>query len=53
MNKQELILKIKQLEGVTQDERAYLINLSNNKKKYGLVWEDKPEDGSKAFGKFD
>ncbi|MBP2281733.1 adenine-specific DNA-methyltransferase [Flavobacterium sp. CG_23.5] len=44
MNKQELISKIKKLEGVTQDERAYLINLVNTKKKYGLVWEDKPED---------
>jgi len=44
MNKQDLIAKIKQLEGITQDERAYLINLVNTKKKYGLVWEDKPED---------
>ncbi|MFY8188996.1 MAG: site-specific DNA-methyltransferase [Flavobacterium sp.] len=43
MNKQDLIAKIKQLDGVTQDERAYLINLVNTKKKYGLVWEDKPE----------
>ncbi|ENA1802865.1 site-specific DNA-methyltransferase [Flavobacterium psychrophilum] len=44
MNKQDLISKIKKLDGVTQDERAYLINLVNTKKKYGLVWEDKPED---------
>ena len=44
MNKQDLISKIKQLDCVTQDERAYLINLVNTKKKYGLVWEDKPED---------
>lgn len=44
MNKQDLISKIKKLEGVTQDERSYLINLVNTKKKYGLVWEDKPED---------
>ncbi|MCB6062424.1 site-specific DNA-methyltransferase [Flavobacterium psychrophilum] len=44
MNKQALISKIKKLDGVTQDERAYLINLVNTKKKYGLVWEDKPED---------
>jgi adenine-specific DNA-methyltransferase len=44
MNKQDLISKIKQLDGVTQDERAYLINLVNTKKKYGLVWEDKTED---------
>jgi adenine-specific DNA-methyltransferase len=44
MNKQELINKIKQLEGLTHDERAELINLLNTKKKYGLIWEDKPED---------
>lgn len=44
MNKQDLISKIKQLDVITQDERAYLINLVNTKKKYGLVWEDKPEE---------
>lgn len=44
MKKIELIQKLKQLEGITQDERAYLINLVNTKKKYGLVWEDKPEN---------
>ena len=44
MNKQDLISKIKQLDGISQDERAYLINLVNTKKKYGLVWEDKPEE---------
>jgi len=44
MNKTDLIQKIKQLEGISQDERSYLINIVNTKKKYGLVWEDKPED---------
>lgn len=44
MNKNDLIQKIKLLDGITPDERAYLINLVNTKKKYGLVWEDKPED---------
>ena len=45
MNKQDLISKIKQLgDAISQDEKAYLINLVNTKKKYGLVWEDKPED---------
>lgn len=43
MNKQDLITKIKLIDGISQDERAYLINLVNTKKKYGLVWEDKPE----------
>ncbi len=44
MNKTDLIQKVKALDGLSQDERAYLINLVNTKKKYGLVWEDKPED---------
>ena len=44
MNKTDLIQKVKALEGLSQNERAYLINLVNTKKKYGLVWEDKPED---------
>jgi len=44
MNKTDLIQKVKTLEGLSQDERAYLINLVNTKKKYGLVWEDKPEE---------
>src|SRR5690554_2603325 len=44
MNKKELLDKIKQLEGLNTDEKAYLLNLVNTKKKYGLVWEDKPED---------
>ncbi len=44
MNKHDLIHKIKSLDTFSQDERAYLINLVNTKKKYGLVWEDKPED---------
>ncbi len=44
MNKTELIHKIKKLDGLTQKERSDLIELVNTNKKYGLVWEDKPED---------
>lgn len=44
MNKTDLIQKVKSIDGLTQDERAYLVNLVNTKKKYGLVWEDKPEE---------
>jgi adenine-specific DNA-methyltransferase len=44
MNITDLIQKVKAIEGLTQDERAYLVNLVNTKKKYGLVWEDKPEE---------
>ena len=43
MNKQEIIHKIKSIEGLSQNERAYLIELVNTKKRYGLVWEDKTE----------
>jgi len=49
MDKKSLIEKIKSLEGINQDERAYLINLVNIKKKYGLVWEDKPEDAEEQL----
>jgi adenine-specific DNA-methyltransferase len=44
MNKQEIIHKIKSIEGLSQTERAYLIELVNTKKRYGLVWEDKAEN---------
>ncbi len=44
MNKNELIEKIKTLTDLTDTERAHLIELVNTKKKYGLVWEDKPEE---------
>ncbi len=44
MNKKELLDKVKSLEGLSSEEKAYLINLVNTKKKYGLVWEDKPEE---------
>lgn len=32
------------LEGLTNDERNSLIGLLREHKKYGQVWEDKPED---------
>ncbi len=44
MNKIELIHKLKERIEINQEEKAYLINLVNTKKKYGLVWEDKPEE---------
>lgn len=44
MNKKDILDKIKNLDGLSNDEKAYLVNLVNTKKKYGLVWEDKPED---------
>lgn len=43
MDKYELISKIKQLDGLTDDEKSALLGLLRSHKKYGLVWEDKPE----------
>ncbi len=44
VNTSELIAKIQQLAGLSDDERSRLIGLLRSHKKYGLVWEDKPED---------
>ena len=44
MDKQALIEKIKGLDGLTNDEKSNLLGLLRSHKKYGLVWEDKPED---------
>ena len=44
INKAELISKLQTLDGLDIDERSSLIGLLREHKKYGLVWEDKPED---------
>lgn len=44
MNKKELYNKILQLDGLTNEEKSELLGLLRKQKKYGLVWEDKPED---------
>lgn len=44
MNKKDILGKIKSLDGLNNEERAYLVNLVNTKKKYGLVWEEKIEE---------
>lgn len=44
MNKYELAKKINELEGLTNDEKSELLKLLRSQKKYGLVWEDKPEN---------
>ena len=44
IDKAELISKLQTLEGLTNEERSSLIGLLREHKKYGLVWEDKPED---------
>lgn len=44
INKQELIAKLNDIQGLTADEKSALIDLLKTQKRYGLVWEDKPED---------
>ena len=44
MDKRELANKIRALEGLSNDEKSALLELLNTQKKYGLVWEDKPEN---------
>ena len=42
--KHKLIERIRTIEGLTDEERSELLKLLQEHKKYGLVWEDKPED---------
>lgn len=42
MDRYRLINKIKGLDGLTDEEKSAMIDLLHNKK-YGLVWENKPE----------
>lgn len=49
MNKYELAKKINELEGLTNDEKSELIKLLRSQKKYGLVWEEKPEDAEQRM----
>lgn len=44
MNKTEIARKIQALDGLNDDEKSALLGLIRSHKKYGLVWEDKPED---------
>lgn len=44
MNKTELARKIQALEGLDNEEKTALLDLLRRNKKYGLVWEEKPED---------
>lgn len=44
MNKTELARKIQALDGLSNEEKTALLELIRGHKKYGLIWEDKPED---------
>ena len=49
MNKYELEKKINDLDGLTNEEKSELLKLLRKQKKYGLVWEDKPEEIEKRL----
>lgn len=49
MDKPTLIKKIKAVESLTNNEKADLIQILTTTKKYGLVWEDKPENVEKEM----
>lgn len=44
LTKNQLSNKVRQIDGLSDDERSALLACLNEQKKYGLVWEDKPED---------
>jgi len=44
MDKTALIKRIQEIDGLSNEERSALLGLLRSHKKYGLVWEDKPED---------
>lgn len=44
MNKTELARKIQSLDILTNQEKTALLELIRGHKKYGLIWEEKPED---------
>lgn len=43
INKAELISKVRELAGLTNEEKSALLELLNEKKTYGLVWENHEE----------
>lgn len=44
INKSLLAQKIRELQGLSSDEKSQLLGLINDHKRYGLVWEDKVEE---------
>lgn len=45
----KLIERIKSINGLTDEERTSLLGMLRSQKKYGLVWEDKPEEVEKRL----
>ena len=44
IDKSLLAQKIRELQGLSSDEKSQLLGLINDHKRYGLVWEDKVEE---------
>ncbi len=44
MNKIELARKIQVIDGLSKEEKTALLELLRYQKKYGMIWEEKPED---------
>ena len=49
IDKEELVKRIRELEGLNNDEKSTLLELLNSSKKYGLVWEEKVENTEEAL----
>ena len=49
MNKIELANKIRAIDGLSNAEKSDLLALLHTQKKYGLVWENKPENVEKQM----
>ncbi|MCC8114108.1 MAG: site-specific DNA-methyltransferase [Bacteroidales bacterium] len=49
IDRPHLIERIKSIEGLTPDERSQLLEMLRTTPKYGLVWEDKPEDAERLL----
>ena len=49
IDKEELAKRIRELEGLNNDEKSTLLELLNSSKKYGLVWEEKVENTEEAL----
>lgn len=43
-DRENLINRIRTLDGLSDHERSALLSLLRENKTYGLVWEDKPEE---------
>ncbi len=49
MNKEELLKKIYQQKEFSEAEKAFLFSAISGTKKWGLVWEDKPDEAELAM----